>query len=108
MDMLYSQYSNPLDLMNMYINQGRFGDFVVGFCTAEYERKKEQAEKDLDTKLWMAYINSHSDLSFNEWKNANCKTNKTTRGSDESLDNEGIKAIINDLFPEKSSQGGDA
>lgn len=107
MDMLYSRYSNPLDLMNLYINQGRFGDFVSGFCTAEHDRKKEEADKELDTKLWMAYVYSRSNLSFREWKNNICKPDMT-HGSDESLDNEGIKAIINDLFPDKSSQGGDA
>jgi len=45
MDLLYRAYSNPLDLMNIYINQGRFGKFVEGFLEAEYERKKAEAEK---------------------------------------------------------------
>lgn len=104
MDMLYSRYSNPLDLMSMYINQGRFGDFVAGFCTAEYDRKKEEAEKDKENKLWMAYVYSHSDLSYRDWKNKVCSTDKpaVTHGSDESLDDEGIRTIINDLFPQNS------
>ena len=109
MDMLYSRYSNPLELMNTYINQGRFGDFVKGFCEAEYNRKKEEAERDEDNKLWTAYVFSHSDQTFVEWKKEVCKTGEanTTRGGDENLDNEGIKAIISDLFPDNSSQRSD-
>lgn len=107
--MLYSRYSNPLELMNTYINQGRFGDFVAGFCEAEYNRRKEEAEKDDENKLWTAYVFSRSELSFREWKAKVCKTDNTTtaRGGDESLDDEGIKAIINDLFPDNSSQRSD-
>lgn len=108
MDMLYSRYSNPLNLMNIYINQGRLGEFVSSFCEAEYIRKKDEAEERLDQKLWMAYVHSGSELSYREWKDKVCKTDTPKRGGDESLDDEGIKAIINDLFPNNSSQGGDA
>lgn len=108
MDLLYARYSNPLDLMSIYINQGRFGDFVAEFCTAEYDRKKEEADKDLESKLWMAYVYSRSELPYREWKNKVCtKDEPQTHRGDENLDNEGIKAIINDLFPDNSSQGGD-
>lgn len=109
MDMLYSRYSNPLELMNTYINQGRFGDFVSGFCEAEYNRKKEEAEKENENKLWSAWVNSHSDMTFGEWKNAFCKADKptTARGGDESLDEDGIKAIMNNLFHDNSSQRSD-
>ena len=101
MDMLYRAYSNPLDLMNMYINQGRFGKFVSGFLEAEHERRKEVAEKDFDWKLWMLYVNSITDLSFGEWKesvlkNASDKTNKT---KDDDLTDDGIKTIMDKLFP---------
>lgn len=108
--MLYARYSNPLELMNTYINQGRFGDFVKGFCEAEYNRKKEEAEKEQENRLWIAYVHSESDQTFGEWKENACKksTSTTARGGDENLDEEGIKAIINDLFPDNSSQRGDA
>ena len=101
MDMLYRAYSNPLDLMNMYINQGRFGKFVTGFLEAEYERKKETAEKDFDWKLWMMYINSITDKSYGDWKedvlqNASDKTRKT---KDDYLTDDGIEAIMTKLFP---------
>ena len=33
MDLLYARYSNPMDLMGRYINQGRFGEFVHEFLT---------------------------------------------------------------------------
>lgn len=101
MDMLYRAYSNPLDLMNRYINQGRFGKFVTGFLEAEYERRKEEAEKDLDWKLWMMYINSYSDMTFGEWKESVLKnaSENTRKNKDEDLTDDGMEAIVNNLFP---------
>jgi hypothetical protein len=101
MDMLYRAYSNPMDLMNRYINQGRFGKFVTGFLEAEYERRKAEDEKDFDWKLWMMYINSITEKNFGEWKesvidNASGRTRKT---KDEDLTDDGIQAIMTDLFP---------
>lgn len=103
MDMLYSRYSNPLDLMYQYINQGRFGDFVLGFCESEHNRKVEEAEKYEDLKLWIAYVHSFSSDSFETYKKRVCKPENggktASGGNDDSLDEEGIKAIINGLFP---------
>ena len=48
MDLLYQRYASPMDLMNSYINRGQFGKFVSSFLEAEYERRKEEAEKDDD------------------------------------------------------------
>lgn len=102
MDMLYRAYSNPLDLMYMYINQGRFGKFVKGFLEAEYERRKEEAEKDNEWKLWTMYIHSYSEKSFTEWKSAVLpKPNgkKHIKNTDSDLDDKGIQSIITNLFP---------
>lgn len=100
MDMLYRAYSNPLDLMNMYINQGRFGKFVSGFLEAEYERRKAEAEKDEDWKLWLMYVHSYSDKTFGEWKSEVIKNAKTSNTSkDHELTDNGIQSIVNDLFP---------
>jgi hypothetical protein len=101
MDMLYRAYSNPLDLMNIYINQGRFGKFVTGFLEAEYERRKEEAEKDDDWKLWMMYIQACPEQSFGEWKKSVLKTSSTThkKNRDDELNDDGIQSIINELFP---------
>ena len=100
MDMLYRAYSSPMDLMNRYINQGRFGDFVKGFLEAEFERRKEEAEKDNEWKLWVAYVHSYSNESYNEWKKRVCQPASTnrTRGKDEDLTEEGIEKIIGKLF----------
>ena len=102
MDMLYRAYSNPLDLMNMYINQGRFGKFVTGFLEAEYDRRKEDAEKDEDWKLWMMYIHSYSDKPFGEWKSEvikNAKTDTRKANKDNELTDDGIQSIVSKLFP---------
>jgi hypothetical protein len=101
MDMLYRAYSNPLDLMNIYINQGRFGKFVTGFLEAEYERRKQEAEKDQDWKLWMMYINSLSDKNFSDWKDSVLqKPDSKKQGTkDRDLTDENIQSIITNLFP---------
>ena len=101
MDMLYRAYSNPLDLMNIYINQGRFGKFVTGFLEAEYERRKQEAEKDQDWKLWMMYINSLSDKNFADWKDSVLpRSDSKKHGTkDRDLTDEGIQSIITNLFP---------
>lgn len=101
MDMLYRAYSNPLDLMNRYINQGRFGKFVTGFLEAEYERRKEEAERDYEWKLWMMYINSMTDMSYGEWKDKVQKnaSDKIRKNKDDDLTDDGIKTIMSKLFP---------
>ena len=98
--MLYRAYSNPLDLMNMYINRGRFGNFVEGFLQAEYERKKAEAEKNNDWMLWVAYIHSYSSESFTDWKKRHCGSGGTTKkkSSDAELDDKGISNLLTDLF----------
>ena len=68
MDLLFSRYASPLDFMKLYIDQGRFGEFVEEIINLENKRKKEQQEKEDDDKLWQAYIRSMSEKSFTEWK----------------------------------------
>ena len=90
-----------MDLMTRYINSGQFGKFVTGFIEAEYERRKADAEKDLEWKLWMMYINSVTEMSFGEWKESVHKnaSNKTRRNKDDDLTSDGINTIMNKLFP---------
>lgn len=101
MDMLYSRYSNPMDLMNKYINQGRFWEFVSGFLESESERKKQEFEKDKEMKLWIAYIHSRSEKTFLEWKNQVLEKGKDAKSGDENLDDEGIMSIMHNLFPDR-------
>lgn len=68
MDLLFSRYASPMDFMRLYIEQGRFGEFVNQIINLENERKKEEAEKEDDNKLWIAYVHSMSDMPFSEWK----------------------------------------
>ena len=85
----------------MYINQGRFGKFVTGFLEAEHEKRKMEAEKDYEWKLWMMYINSMTDMSFGEWKESIQKnaSNLTRKNKDDNLTDDGIKSIVDRLFP---------
>ena len=104
MDMLYRAYSCPMDLMKSYINRGRFGSFVEDFLTLDFERRKDEAEKEQDRRLWDMYIHSTSNEDFGKFKErilAPASTTKggTTRASgDFELDEMGADAIIKDLF----------
>lgn len=90
--------------MRGYINTGRFGDFVKGVMTESNRRKTEEAEKEEDRQLWLMYClmcaRGVIDKSYGDWKKEVLRpasTNKT--GSDANLNDDGIKAIMNDLFP---------
>ncbi len=89
-----------MDLINRYINMGRFGTFVHGFLEAEHERLKREAEKNNEWMLWTAYVHSYSELSFDEYKKSILKDSSTSgKNRDADLDEDGIKAILDDLFP---------
>lgn len=68
MDLLYSRYASPLELMNIYLEQGRFGEFVTNIINLENKRIQETAQKENDDRLWLAYVHSMSDKTFSEWK----------------------------------------
>ena len=88
----------------MYINQGRFGAFVEGFLKAENERRRKEAEKETDLKLWIAYVHTESKEPYGEWKKRVCKTDTRraqTGGGDENLGESEIVSIIDKLFPGK-------
>ena len=68
MDLLFSRYASPMEFMSLYIENGRFGEFVEEIINLNNTRKQEEQRKDEDSKLWTAYLFSMSGLSFNEWK----------------------------------------
>lgn len=98
--MLYSRYSNPMDLVDKYIKQRRFGKFVQSFAEMEYERKKQEAERDQEWMLWVAYVHSYSDKTFSEWKKTVMKPASTTRrrGSDADMTEKEAQSIMDRLF----------
>lgn len=87
MDLLFKQYASPLELVDLYINQGRFGEFVEHLLDVENERRKEEIEKENDNKLWIAYVHSHTELSFSDWK----KQLQTNREQKHSMTNRQIE-----------------
>lgn len=89
-----------MDLVKMYINQRRFGAFVQRFMEAEYERRKQEAEKENDLKLWIAFVHSYCGKTYDEWKKQTFQPGSTTPTgkSDADLNDDGIQAIFDDLF----------
>lgn len=69
MDLLFSRYASPMEFMKIYIDNGRFGEFVEEILAMDKKRKDEEAEKENDNKLWTAYLlGGAKDQTFNEWK----------------------------------------
>lgn len=105
MDLLYSRYASPMELMNIYIENGRFGEFVEKIVELDNERKREAAEKENEHKLWMMFVHSGvTDMSFNEWKKNNIKgnvkqENTVQNGTDEDMTDDDIENIVNRFFP---------
>lgn len=84
----------------MYIKRGRFGEFVTNILLQEEKRKKEEAEKDNEQKLWMMYVHSMSGKSFNEWKQEVVKPVKNS-GGDLNMTVQDQEEILNKLFPNR-------
>lgn len=99
MDLMYSRYADPMGLMRLYINQGRFGELVENVLHMEQERKRQNAEQQEDWKLWFAYLTGMHEESFEEWKKSLKKTMAgNTRTGDMELSESGIKKILDDCF----------
>lgn len=100
MDLLYQRYASPMELMNRYINQGRFGEFVSHILNSEYEKKKAEADKENERMLWEMYIHSMTDKSFNEWKQGVLNNPGATKSKDEDMTDSDVETILNKFFPE--------
>jgi len=103
MDLLYSRYASPLELLDLYISQGRFGEFVRNIIELENERKAEEDKKEEDKKLWSLYLFNGSGKSFIDWKAEVLENSRqrVSKGKDENLTDSDIMGIINNVFPER-------
>ncbi len=68
MDLLFNRYASPMELVSLYIENGRFGEFVENVIRMDNERKKKEAEKENEQKWWDMYLQSATELSFVDWK----------------------------------------
>ena len=98
MDLLFSRYASPFDFMRPYIEQGRFGEFVTEVITAENQRRKEQAEKEDEEKLWIAYVHSCSDKSYSKWRSEIMRPESHEQGRGKKRDEDLTKADIDNLM----------
>lgn len=103
MDLLFNRYADPFGFMKPYIEQGRFGEFVSNIVKQENKRRQDQFEKTEEDKLWMAYVHSYSDKSFNDWKAEVLKpaSKAGTGKKDDDMTKDDINSILTDLFPEQ-------
>lgn len=101
MDLLYSRYSNPMDLMHHYMIQGRFEEFVTNIIELENERKKEEKAKMEDQKLWSLYIHSMSEDSFINWKKKVLKQAAQGHKKDDEMTDKDIMDIAEQVLSQK-------
>lgn len=92
-----------MDLMKLYIEQERFGEFVYEVITAENKRRQEQAEKEDDNKLWMAYLMNANNQTFADWKASIIRpTSPNSNGKrDDDMTKADVDNLLNRLFPKK-------
>ena len=104
MDLLYSRYASPLELLNLYFEQGRIGEFVTKTIEAENKRRREKAEKEEESKLWSMYIRVlpyYPGKSFIDWKEEFLRPSAKAASRDENMTDEDIMGIIDNLFPNR-------
>lgn len=104
MDLLYRRYTSPFEFMRPYIEQGRFGEFVNEIVAAENQRRKEQAEKEDEEKLWMAYVHVRPQEPYSAWKAgliSSSGTNDRRGKRDEDMTTSDAEALLRRLFPPK-------
>lgn len=82
------------------MEQGRFGEFVSEIISSENKRRKEEAQKEEERKMWELYLHSYSDKPFIEWKEeVKQRTKQRTVGKkDAELTNDDVDKIIKKLF----------
>lgn len=106
-DLLYRAYASPMDLITQSIRHGRFGAFVEGFLRAETERRQAEAERENDWMLWVAYVHSYTDKSFDDWKREVLRpaTTGAGHGKDYDMTDDDVKNIVGRLFPSHTIPG---
>jgi len=82
-----------MEFMHLYIEQGRFGEFVEGILELDFKRKKEEAEKENEDRLWTWYVHSMSEKSFIDWKKELMEQKKPESYS---MTNEQVESTIQD------------
>lgn len=106
MDLLYSRYASPMDLVNLYLEQGRFGELVDNIIELENERKTAEAEKDNDNKLWSMFIHTYvpEGTTFESWKKEVLKQPEKqgkAHSRDEDMTEDDVVNILNSVFDKK-------
>lgn len=92
MDMLFNRYACPIEFMKIYIEQGRFGEFVKEIIQLDSKRQSEESEKEEEQKLWDLYLHCMSDKSFADWKK---EIQKQDQPAKQSMTNDQVDATIN-------------
>lgn len=91
--------------MRLYIDSGRFGEFVFELISSENKRRQDEAQKEEEQKMWELYLHSFSDKSFTDWRAEATKSrqNKADGKKDAEMTTEDVDNIIKHLFKNAQS-----
>lgn len=102
MDLMYSRYAAPMELIGIYIEQGQFGEFVAEILDMDYKRRLEELEEKENEKLWIPYlintVINGSKESFLQWKKRLLEEAIQSKGTDEEMTADKIESILKDVF----------
>lgn len=90
-----------MELMGLYIEQGRFGEFVAEILNMEYQRRMQTLEKEENDKLWIPYLLnaiSGETETYMQWKSRLKFTNDSKKDIDMDMTEDMQSAILNELF----------
>lgn len=92
----------------MYIDGGQFGKLIEDLLDSEIKRRREEAEKENDRKMWELYLHSSTDKSYKEWHDEIMRNQKAqAKGAnapgkrDEDMTDEDVDTLLKKLFPSK-------
>ena len=91
-----------MELMKLYINKGRFGEFVSEIIEMDFKRKQEEAEKENERELWEFYLHKVHDKSFIEFKESLQEEQTEGHGMTDSeveATKEHVKGILKRIAP---------
>lgn len=98
MDLLYHRYARPMELLERYISAGRFDSFAKHLLETEQQRIETERTRHQEEMLWLAYLQSGSGDSFDQWRQRLLTPPDTAASQDQSMTETDIQHLLNRLF----------
>lgn len=106
---MYQRYPDPRGLISLYIDSGQFGKLINEILVSEAKRRREEAEKENERKMWELYLHSSTEKSYKDWHDEIMRQHKAqpeggTGKRDQDMTDADIDALLKRLFPSRAKQ----